>query len=660
LWRFTDHSWLPLAGFALTLLLGGYILTRNPLSALHRIFALLNVTAALWNLDVFLLFTIQDGEIAGAVDRLFQPALISLLFFALLFIYVFLGKKPTHPVVLLFGTWTLILCLISPYDGFISGWQRHWYGFYGRAGAWYVLFPLLQFAYLVLTVPPLLRESRRAAHSLRRSQALFLLAANLVFGVVSIDNFAPLYGGERMPVGNLAAVIYFFIIAATIVRHRLLDVQVVLRYGLLYSVFTLFLSGTYLLLVLGLQGWFQAEVHSGSLVLPMLPALALATAAVPVRNFIQEWVDSRVFPVRARMRALLAELPGLLSEFDREEDAWRVCWERGWGVVNPLWATVEIAGSGDARQFVPAKKGKGGGPIVLKVPVRGREGLLGHCCFGEKANGITYGEEEVLFLRAVAAQCALAVERARMAEESRRKEQLAALGKAAAVVSHELRNPLNVIRGAARLLRSGAPSRDPAAIIAMVEDQIRRGDRFINEFLAACREPRPRRVVIDVEDFVRGFAGQYHSGDEAPGALAVTVSGRGSRASVDPFQLQQVLENLVRNSVEAGSVLAEVTITCAPAAGGWVSLSVSDRGPGIPDDMLSSMFEPFESSRRNGTGLGLPIVKSIVEAHGGRIEAGNSRAGGARFDLLLPGVPAGKSAGGGSVKSKPSGKGEHR
>lgn len=636
-WRFTGHAWLPLAGFLLTLLLGAYVLLQNPWSRLHRIFALLNVAAALWNLDVFLLFTIQDGEIAGAVDRLFQPAVLSLLFLALLFIYVFLGKKPTHPVLLVFGAWTLALMLISPYDVFIAGWERHWYGFYGRAGEWYVLFPLMQVAYLVFSVPPLLAESRRATEERRRSQAFFLLLANLAFGVLSIDNFMPLYGGGRMPAGNLAAVVYFFLVAATMVRHRLLDVAVVLRYGLLYSMLTFTLSGAYLLLVLGLQSWFHAEVFSNSLLLPMLPALLLAVAVVPLKNGIQGWIDMRIFPVRAKMRTLLSELPSLLSGVDVEDRAWRTCWEKGWRIVNPRWATLEIGNGGSPRSLVLKERGSGSFP-VLTIPVGGDDGLLGTCCFGEKANGVSYGEEEVLFLRGVAAQCALAVDRARLAAENRRRERLAALGRAAAVVSHELRNPLNVIKGAARLLRSRLDSDDAAPIIAMVEDEIRRGDRFINDFLSACRVSSPRRAAVDMQGFVEDFAEHCRLGEGLPADITVIPAKEAAVAQVDPFQMRQVFENLIRNAVEAAGGRAAVTIACFREKGGLVRLSVSDGGPGIPPEILSSLFEPFQTSRRNGTGLGLSIVKGIVEAHGGRVGARNGREGGAHFDIRLPGV----------------------
>jgi signal transduction histidine kinase len=622
------------------LLLGGFVLRQNPSSSsrLHRIFALLNGAAALWNIDVFLLFTLQDAGVAGAVDRLFQPAVISLLFLALLFIYVFLGRSISHPVIIAFGAWTLMLWLISPYDIFISGWERRSWGFYGMAGDWYVLFPVLQAAYLFLTVPPLLGESRTAAGPLRRSQARYLLLANLAFGVLSIDNFLPLYGGERMPAGNLAAVVYFMLIATTMLRHRLLDIRVVLRYSLLYSILAFLLSGAWLLLALGMQGWSRAGLATDSLLLPMVPALLVALAAAPLRNGVQGWIDIRIFPVRTRMKALLAELPALLSAAGEEDRIWRLCWERGWRTVGPRWAALHISAGDSSRVIALGAAAETGREPALRIPVHGSAGTLGCCLFGDKANGVSYGEEEALFLKAVAAQCALAVERARLAEENRRRERLATLGRAAAVVSHELRNPLNVIKGAARLLRSRLAAGDGTAIIAMVEEEIRRGDRFINDFLSACREPDPRRAPVDLAAYVAVFAERCRRGEGLPADVTVEAKAP-APVLADPSQMQQVFENIVRNAVEAAGGRARVAVSCRSERDGGVRLTFIDEGPGIPAEVLPAVFEPFRTSRRNGTGLGLSIVKGIVDAHEGRIEATNSFAGGAQIDIWLPGHP---------------------
>jgi signal transduction histidine kinase len=141
---------------------------------------------------------------------------------------------------------------------------------------------------------------------------------------------------------------------------------------------------------------------------------------------------------------------------------------------------------------------------------------------------------------------------------------------------------------------------------------------------------------VDMEALAGNLAARCRRGEGLTADITVAAAG-GTVAHVDPLQMQQVLENLVRNAVEAAGGRAEVAISCRTEEGGLVRVSVADRGPGVPGDMLACLFEPFRTSRRNGTGLGLSIVKGIVEAHGGTIDVRNGREGGACFDMVLPG-----------------------
>ena len=102
-------------------------------------------------------------------------------------------------------------------------------------------------------------------------------------------------------------------------------------------------------------------------------------------------------------------------------------------------------------------------------------------------------------------------------------------------------------------------------------------------------------------------------------------------------QLPQVIHNLLRNAEDALEGLgdARIQITTAPA-GRFARLLISDNGPGFPVELLSRIFEPYVTTKARGTGLGLPIVKKIVEEHMGIIEIGNAPEGGARIDIRLP------------------------
>ncbi len=642
IWRFTPQALLPFAGLVCTVTLGMFVWRHDRRSLVCRAFVALNCAAALWNLDVVILYSVQDGGLASAVDRMFQVPIISIPFLALFFILVFLGRPPSHPLLLAFGAWTAFLWWLASGDLFITGWQRHWFGFYGTAGPLYFLFPLTHLAYLVLSCLYLWRDLRPERDTLRRAQIMYLLCANVVFGVISIDNFGPLYGIDRLPLGNLAAVLYFCIIAVTIARHRLLDIRVLFRYGLLYSSLTFLLSGLYLLLVLAMQGWAQKEAGGRPMILSMLPALAVAFAFVPLKNSLQSSLDRRFFRATALMRSRLAEFPRLMVSAVTEEEVWKTAWRQGWSIVGPEGAEVLAEREGGLCPALPRgeRPRDTGGRASLRIPVEGSRGRLGWCLLGRKRRGGSYGVEEVAFLRGIAGQAALALERVQLMVESRRRERMAALGQAAAFISHEMRGPLNVIRGSMALLRTRVTDGRCTELIGVVDDEVRRGNRVIDDFLSAIREPRPALRPLDLKALLEGLSLPV----EGPTVLLDLPPGE-MWVQGDLFQLRRLFENLLRNSAEACGQGGSVTVRAAARAEGVVTVVITDDGPGIDREVLPRLFEPFVTTKRNGTGLGLTIARAIAEAHGGGIAAESAGNAGAVFRIFLTASAAGEVRG---------------
>jgi signal transduction histidine kinase len=651
---------LPLAGFTVTLALGIFVWSRRGNTALQRSCAALNIAVALWNLDVFLLFTLRDGEIAARVDRLLQPPIVILPFLALLFFFVFLGRRLSHPTLLVFGAWAGLLVLVSTGPSYLAGWRRLWFGWYGTPGQLYPVFVAYLVAYLVTSSALLAQEARATREDRRRAQAIWLLAANLLLGLASLTNFLPLWGVPFLPLGNLACVAYVGVMAFTIARHRLLDAQLLFRAGMLYSTLTFLLTVFTLVLVLGLQRWFQDEVFAGSLLLPMVPALAVGLAVGPLKVSLQERLDRTFFRSAAERRARLEEFAAVLRPLEREEDIWPAAWEHGWRHAHPECGVVlrhadggchavtgseaavadaEAAG-GVLAGFAGARRLAPGGAFEAAVPVVGQDGLLGGCLLGQKTSGEAWSSRDLAFLDAIAGQTALAVAQARLRERIGREERHAALGRMAGVVSHELRNPLNVIRGAAGVLRRQLEHLPGAEVLRVVEAEVARGERFIRDILFACGEQRPHLVPIDLAIGLREFADGWPCGEFSGVRLELDAPAAGLWVHGDVFQLRQVFENLARNAAEAGGGNGRITMKAEGSTGEGIAISVADDGPGIERQLLPVIFEPFRTTKRRGTGLGLSIAKGIVERHGGRITAANQTGGGALFRVWLPAIAA--------------------
>ena len=214
-------------------------------------------------------------------------------------------------------------------------------------------------------------------------------------------------------------------------------------------------------------------------------------------------------------------------------------------------------------------------------------------------------------------------------------------------VAHELRSPLTSVKGfTATLLAKWDRFNDEQkkVMLQTVNADADRVTRLITELLDVSRidsgRLELRKQVVDVEAAVRKVvAGRVAAGDPAD-RFVVEFTGPLPEMWIDPDKLQQVLGNLVENALRHGE--GTVTITVRPYGDG-AEVLVGDEGEGIPEETAARVFTRFwrGGDRRGGTGLGLYIVKGLVEAHGGSVEVGRAPGGGACFRFVLPaGTPA--------------------
>lgn len=221
--------------------------------------------------------------------------------------------------------------------------------------------------------------------------------------------------------------------------------------------------------------------------------------------------------------------------------------------------------------------------------------------------------------------------------ELERRRRLAALGEIAAGVAHEVRNPLGAIQLYSGLLRSACGRQaDALALIEKIDSGIRAIDGVVQDTLSlaprSCRlTPQPVAALIDgAIELVRSVLARHRV------AVDVQLSDENVSVPADAAALQRVLVNLIANAAEASPAGETVTVYGGARCDGFVELRVSDRGSGLPDEVLENLFNPFFTTKQHGTGLGLAIAHRLIEAHGGQLTARNRPDGGAEFVLQLP------------------------
>jgi PAS domain S-box-containing protein len=230
--------------------------------------------------------------------------------------------------------------------------------------------------------------------------------------------------------------------------------------------------------------------------------------------------------------------------------------------------------------------------------------------------------------------------------------RLSVAGQMAAMIAHELSQPLtaalNSVNAARRLPGSGDPGRD-LALRELIEEAgggIERASEIIRRLRYYIRRGSADRVPEAVAPMVEEAIAFAAVG---PNALGVNISQyfdpEAPTVMVDRVQIQQVIANLVRNALESmrSQPRRELTVITT-ARDHHLELTIADNGPGVADELQANLFEPFLTTKAGGMGLGLSICKSIVEAHGGRIGYAPGLNGGATFTFTLQ-VPAGTAAG---------------
>jgi signal transduction histidine kinase len=214
----------------------------------------------------------------------------------------------------------------------------------------------------------------------------------------------------------------------------------------------------------------------------------------------------------------------------------------------------------------------------------------------------------------------------------------------AAGVAHEVRNPLNAVQINLRILEEELhrlepdPMAHPHVLLAKIAQEIRSLDNFVAEFLRFARPPSPRLEETSVDDLLKDL-GTFLLPQCRKRRVRLVVSRSDSTAPLciraDAFLFKHALLNLVLNALSACKRNGTITLG-ARTMDGRVEITVVDDGKGIPADLLPRIFTPFYTTREGGTGLGLPIARRVVEAHGGTLDIESVPEVGTRAVIDLP------------------------
>jgi two-component system NtrC family sensor kinase len=284
--------------------------------------------------------------------------------------------------------------------------------------------------------------------------------------------------------------------------------------------------------------------------------------------------------------------------------------------------------------------------MILDVPLILRTDMLGiiRIYFSEPREFL---DEELSFVGAVAETCACAIDKATMIEEQKSQydqlalhtEKLSALGRMAAGIAHEINNPLAGILLFSSRIRKKVTEEGPIKEgLDVIIQETQRCKGIIQDLLEFSRDKEPEKAEANINDIIEKALGILENEFRIHHiSVERDLSGEMPSILLDVNLIQQVFVNLLINAVEAIQENGVITIqSYVNSNGESVGVGVADTGSGIQPDDMAKIFEPFFSSKKNGTGLGLAVSYGIVQKHRGNIQVSSQLGEGSRFTVEIP------------------------
>jgi PAS domain S-box-containing protein len=227
---------------------------------------------------------------------------------------------------------------------------------------------------------------------------------------------------------------------------------------------------------------------------------------------------------------------------------------------------------------------------------------------------------------------------AQKAQEERLRDQeaLAAVGEFAAVVAHEVRNPLGALRNGVQLIAEElTPGSDNVQLARDIIERVDVLNTVIEDLLSFARPHPMQPSAVPIQLLVSDIIGSFKQDPAMTNITIACTFESDVQVQADPNQLRQMFLNLLLNAAQAMEGQGRIHVHVARRPNGCV-VAIGDQGPGVPLELRERIFDPFFTTKRSGTGLGLPTVKRIVDAHGGQVEIECPAGGGTIMRVFLP------------------------
>jgi len=655
-----------------------------------------SISISIWSFGIFALHNSPDKAHAVFWVHFMYLGSISIPSFFLHFIYVITEIKLSifkKRLLILAYTCSVIFLASNFTSQFVKGVRsRSGFQYYTDPGILFVPFIIFLFATLLYAYYELLKALPRVS-AVKRNQLRYIVAASIVGFGGGISTFLPIFNLKIFPYGYYLVLFYPIIISYAIVKHHVMDIDMVIKKGAVYAYLSFFVLIPSMIVIFFAQTFFFGQVSYFFSFLIFCTLLLVSLIFLKVTPEIDEYIEKKLFKSKFEYKKALRELSEIIISFldekelfkktgniltkdlgaekvsffllDREKKAYTLRasqnlqrskvkelphddtllqWlkEKGKAVVRE-----EIEMIVNDAQIKSVVKRMESMESEVCIPLMTRDQLIGIINLGNKRSGDMYSHEDLDLLTHFATQASVALENTRLYQEMQRTQQLmrrtdrlSSLGSLTAGLAHEIRNPLVTVKTFLDLMPERYKDKEfRGNFLKLTTSELERITKLVSDLLDFAKPPKPTFRRADVNQVIEEIIPLIKVEATKRDITIETNLRETPRARLDTDQMKQVFLNILLNAIDAIKAHGRISITSRDIrknGSEYVQVEISDNGKGIPKKLVDQIFDPFFTTKEKGAGLGLAISHQIVQDHHGFIEVESMPKKGTTFFINLP------------------------